>query len=67
MTIHSIVRQTRASNKQEYFAFMLGISQGYLCNIERGRRKPSIETLKRLSELTDLTFTELIILTYGTN
>jgi transcriptional regulator with XRE-family HTH domain len=64
MTIHSITKQTRADNKQEWFASELGISQGHLCNIEKGNRNPSIKTLRKLSKLTELSLTELITITY---
>jgi transcriptional regulator with XRE-family HTH domain len=65
--ISIIVRKARGFDKQEYFAARLGISQPTLCNIEKGRRNPSIPVLKRLSKLTNKPLTYLILLTYGTN
>lgn len=63
--IHTIIRNTRSWDKQDYFAAKLGISQSFLCNIEKGRRKPSIEVLKRLAKMTRKPLTYLILLTHG--
>jgi len=64
MTIHTIVRNARGWDKQDYFAAQLGISQSYLCNIEKGRRLPSIQTLKRLSKITKKPLSYLILKTH---
>lgn len=62
--ISTIIRKTRAFQKQDWFAAELGISQPFLCNIEKGRRKPSIEVLKRLSKMTRKPLSYLIMITH---
>lgn len=64
MSIHEIVKNARGFNKQEYFAAELGISQSFLCNIEKGRRSPSISVLRKLSKMTRKPLTYLISITY---
>ncbi len=44
------IRQLRGGIRQEELAEYLGISQGQLSKIERGRLTPSVEVLLRLSE-----------------
>jgi transcriptional regulator with XRE-family HTH domain len=44
------VRELRGVMLQEELAVYLGISQGQLSKIERGRMAPTVETLLRLSE-----------------
>ncbi len=48
--IGSRIRQLRGSLLQEKLAVYLGISQGQLSKIERGKIGPTVETLVRLSE-----------------
>ncbi len=44
------IRELRGEMLQEALAVYLGISQGQLSKIERGRMAPTVETLLRLSE-----------------
>ena len=44
------IRQLRGEERQDDFAVFLGIAQGQLSKIERGRLAPSVEVLLRLRE-----------------
>ena len=44
------IRQLRGDVLQEEFAAYLGLSQGHLSKIERGKWAPTVEVLVRLSE-----------------
>jgi len=39
---------------QRKFAMMIGISRVHLCNIEKGRRYPSIEVFYKILEYLDI-------------
>ncbi len=51
VAIGSRIRNIRAGKLQEDFAAELGMSQGQLSKIERGRLAPTLETLVQLSDL----------------
>jgi len=44
------IRELRRGTHQEELAAYLGVSQGQLSKIERGRMAPTVETLVRLAE-----------------
>ena len=50
VAIGSRIRKLRGDVFQEEMADYLGISQGHLSKIERGKRAPTIDTLFLLSE-----------------
>ncbi len=50
VAIGSRIRKLRGDTFQEEMANYLGISQGHLSKIERGKGAPTIETLLLLSE-----------------
>jgi transcriptional regulator with XRE-family HTH domain len=45
------IRELRGDERQDDFAPKLGITQGQLSKIERGRLEPGVEVLIRLSAL----------------
>jgi transcriptional regulator with XRE-family HTH domain len=47
--IGSRVRSLRGRMQQEVFASELGLSQGQLSKVERGKSAPTLETLLRLA------------------
>lgn len=55
------VRYLRKCRKwsQEELAFESGISKNYLCDLENGRRNPTLELLNRLALAFDLPLQEL--------
>lgn len=44
--IGDALRSLRGDLKQDYLATKLGISQGYLCKIEKGKSLPTLEVLE---------------------
>lgn len=52
-------RRREMDSTQEDLAQEAGITQAYLCSIEKGRKNPSSVTLCKLAEALDITIDEL--------
>jgi transcriptional regulator with XRE-family HTH domain len=52
LTIGEAVRKLRKARKwqQKYLSQLAGISNSYLCDIEKNRTTPSIKTMKKLGD-----------------
>lgn len=54
------IERTKKGFSQEYVGQKLGLSQIVISNIESGKRKPDIEEILKLSEILEVSPTELI-------
>ena len=61
--IGSRVRELRLQHKmtQEYLAELVDISPSFIGHIERGEKKPSLETMSRLTTVLDTSMDYLIL------
>lgn len=61
-TVGLRVRRFRLERKitQEELAFRINTSAAYISNIERGRKKPSLEKLAEIAEVLGVTLNDLI-------
>ena len=61
--IGSRVRELRLQHKmtQEYLAELVDISPSFIGHIERGEKKPSLETMSRLTMVLDTSMDYLIL------
>ncbi len=60
MTIYLKRIRKKKGMSQEVLAQRAGISRSFLCEIERGRKSPSLATLERLAAALDIRQGELI-------
>lgn len=56
------IRRFRLSRKitQEEMAFQVGTSAAYICNIEQGKKKASLQKLCEISEILGVTVNDLV-------
>ena len=45
---------------QTQFAKVIGISRGYLCEVESGRRVPSLKVMSSISQVLELPITKIM-------
>ena len=55
------IRYLRQQHKwsQEDLAFYANINKNYICDLENGRRNPSLDILERISDAFGITLSEL--------
>ena len=58
----AVIRKLREDNKmtQEELAYMIGSSSAYICNVELGKKKPSLQMLSEIADAMNLTVNDFL-------
>lgn len=61
-TVGLRIRRNRLEHKitQEELAFLVSTSAAYISNIERGRKRPSLEKLSEIADILGVTLNDLV-------
>ncbi len=56
------IRQYRSNRgiTQEELAYMIGSSSAYICNVELGKKKPSLQMLSEIADAMNLTVNDFL-------